>query len=145
MRTIIAGSRTITNMSHLCDAIEDAMRLDIFVTHVISGGAKGVDALGAEYARLHKLPLTIDAKIYGPDGGDVCALFEDARPDERAPVRSDAALIAASRNALAGLIAYVRATDAMLDADDGPLPDGRTYLECRAAVVALRSALEAAR
>lgn len=55
MRTIIAGSRTITQYSALLEALEFA---DWEMTHIISGMARGVDSLGERYARENKIRLS---------------------------------------------------------------------------------------
>lgn len=57
MRTIIAGSRTITAYSEVLDALNLARHEGIYVTTVISGTARGVDQLGERYAREANLPL----------------------------------------------------------------------------------------
>jgi hypothetical protein len=54
MRTIIFGSRGITDYDVLLRAVKAS---GIDVTSVVSGGAKGADALGERYAREHDLPL----------------------------------------------------------------------------------------
>lgn len=54
MKTIIAGSRGITKYSIVCDAVQASRFL---ITEVVSGGARGVDRLGEEYARKHALPV----------------------------------------------------------------------------------------
>lgn len=54
MRTIIAGSRGIVDMSVLRHCI-DHLRHPITV--VISGAAIGVDSLAIDYAKEHELPL----------------------------------------------------------------------------------------
>ena len=71
MRTIIAGSRTITQYTILLKALE---KLPWKITTVISGGAKGVDELGEAYAYLHKIPLEIynaEWNIYGKAAGPI--------------------------------------------------------------------------
>ena len=52
MRTIIAGSRSFTDYFKLVEALS---HLDI--TCVISGGAKGADSLGEEYAKEKGIPI----------------------------------------------------------------------------------------
>ena len=47
MRTIIAGSRTITDYELVTEAIHNS---GFSITEVICGGAKGVDELGAKWA-----------------------------------------------------------------------------------------------
>jgi len=54
MKTIIAGGRTITDMDHLMDAF---MSCPFPVKSVVSGAARGVDALGEQYAKQVGLPL----------------------------------------------------------------------------------------
>jgi hypothetical protein len=56
MRVIIAGSRDYNNYDTLLEAIEEA-QFDI--TEVVSGGAKGVDRMGEEYAVILNKPLHI--------------------------------------------------------------------------------------
>lgn len=56
MKTIIAGSRTITDWTALAAAIE-ACPWEI--TAVVSGGASGVDRLGEEFADETELPLEV--------------------------------------------------------------------------------------
>ena len=56
MRTIIAGSRTITDYALVERAMEAARDQGIVPTAIISGGAKGVDTLGQRWAKEHGLP-----------------------------------------------------------------------------------------
>jgi hypothetical protein len=56
MKTIIAGSRTITDFQCLEKAIAESQ---IPITEIVSGGAKGVDTLAITYAQQHHIPLTI--------------------------------------------------------------------------------------
>ena len=56
MKTIIAGSRTITDLRHVEEAVACS---HIQITEVISGGARGVDTLAITYAQQQNLPLTI--------------------------------------------------------------------------------------
>jgi hypothetical protein len=60
MKTIIAGGRDINDYAILLAAIEEA---NFTITEVVSGGAKGVDALGEQYAESMNLTL----KIYPAD------------------------------------------------------------------------------
>lgn len=53
MRTIIAGSRTCTDMQYLLEAIA---HFDFDITVVIGGEAPGVDTLGKEWALAHHIP-----------------------------------------------------------------------------------------
>jgi hypothetical protein len=55
MKTIIAGSRTITDIDVLIEALKT---LPWKITEVVSGCARGADALGEAYALAHGLPLT---------------------------------------------------------------------------------------
>lgn len=54
MRTIIAGSRTITEYAIVLQAIAAS---GFKITSVVSGTASGVDRLGERYAREQALPL----------------------------------------------------------------------------------------
>ena len=54
MKVIIAGSRNITSMKELLIAIDNS-KFDI--TTVISGGAKGVDTLGENWAENKCIPV----------------------------------------------------------------------------------------
>lgn len=56
MKTIIAGSRSITDEAALLDALR-ACGFEALITEVFSGGARGVDALGEAWAA--KRGLTI--------------------------------------------------------------------------------------
>ena len=54
MKTIIAGSRNITDYK----LIEDAVRCSGFdVSEIVSGAARGVDQLGEEYAKKRNIPI----------------------------------------------------------------------------------------
>lgn len=56
MKTIIAGSRSITDMQY----VEDAVKKSHFtITEIVSGGAKGIDTLAIIYAQQHQIPLII--------------------------------------------------------------------------------------
>lgn len=56
MKTIIAGSRDIDNYQLVLDAISES---GFQISHVVSGGARGVDALAERYARENEIPITI--------------------------------------------------------------------------------------
>lgn len=62
MKTIIAGSRSITEMKPIRDAIFNS-GWSTLVTEVVSGGAYGVDRLGAKFAKDCGLPV----KWFTPD------------------------------------------------------------------------------
>lgn len=54
MKVIIAGSRSITDITTVIRAIEES---GFEITEVISGGARGVDLLGEEWAQSHSIPV----------------------------------------------------------------------------------------
>ena len=54
MKTIIAGSRNITNYQLLEKSIKDS---DFEITEVICGGARGVDNLGKKWAIENQIPV----------------------------------------------------------------------------------------
>lgn len=71
MKTVIAGSRNITDYSILKNVIDNWKYKDS-ITEIISGGAKGVDTLGESYACLRNLKLTRvlpDWEQYGKKAG----------------------------------------------------------------------------
>ncbi len=60
MRVVIAGGRNIHNYELVLDAIEESK---FNIQTVVSGGAKGVDALGERYAE----EMNINLKIFHAD------------------------------------------------------------------------------
>lgn len=56
MRTIIAGGRNITDIKLVKQAVEKS---EFLITEVVSGGAKGVDKLGEQYANAADIDLVI--------------------------------------------------------------------------------------
>ena len=54
MKTIIAGSRTCNNLEYVYDAVS---KCGWNITEVISGAARGADALGEEWARENGIPV----------------------------------------------------------------------------------------
>jgi hypothetical protein len=69
MKTIIAGSRSITDFAVVDQTIKNS---GYEITEVISGTAKGVDTLGEEWASLNNIPITrfpADWKTYGKSAG----------------------------------------------------------------------------
>jgi len=56
MKVIIAGGRDYHEYDTLLEAIKDS---GFDITTVISGGAKGVDALGEQYAEGMNIPLNV--------------------------------------------------------------------------------------
>ena len=71
MRTIIAGSRTVTDPK----IIEEAIVASGFViTEVVCGGAAGVDMLGRDWAVLRGIPVKMfpaDWEQYGKAAGPI--------------------------------------------------------------------------
>jgi hypothetical protein len=69
MRTIIAGSRTVTRFKDVEDAV---LYGPILPTTILSGGAKGADSLGEQWAAEYSVPLEIypaDWERYGKGAG----------------------------------------------------------------------------
>lgn len=69
MNVAIIGSRTFTDYER-AEQFLSALELDI--TRVISGGAKGADAIAERYAAEHGIPITVypaDWKRYGRGAG----------------------------------------------------------------------------
>ena len=74
MRTIIAGSRTITAEISVMHAIARAALAGIEPSVVISGGAAGVDTIGEKWARRSGKPIErflADWKMFGGQAGHV--------------------------------------------------------------------------
>lgn len=68
MKTIIAGSRTITDLSLLEDVIKES---GFNITEVVCGGARGVDELGRKWAE-NKVPVKLFAanwNVFGKRAG----------------------------------------------------------------------------
>ena len=61
MKTIIAGSRSITDLSVIYKAVEES---GFTITEVVCGGARGVDSLGRKWAgNGNRIPV----KLFLPD------------------------------------------------------------------------------
>lgn len=71
MKTIIAGSRDITDYSLVMEAIQES---EFEISEVVSGTAKGVDRLGELWATNHKIPVKhypADWNKYGKSAGPI--------------------------------------------------------------------------
>jgi hypothetical protein len=69
MKTIIAGSREITDYQQVLDAVSQC---DWQITTVICGMARGVDTLGEQYAKENSIPVEYfpaDWKTHGKSAG----------------------------------------------------------------------------
>lgn len=69
MKTIIAGSRGITDYDIVDEAIREA---NFNITAVVSGTARGVDQLGEEWAKLNNIPIVeypAEWSTYGKSAG----------------------------------------------------------------------------
>ena len=55
MRYGIVGSRSFTDYAKLCDVLKPQVG---YITQIISGGARGADTLGKNFAMEHNIPLT---------------------------------------------------------------------------------------
>lgn len=54
MKTIIAGSRAITDYETICQAVA---HFNEDITEVVSGCARGVDTLGEQWAQMRQVPV----------------------------------------------------------------------------------------
>lgn len=54
MKVIIAGSRTIESYSYVSDCVRSC---GLAITEIVSGGARGVDRLGEQFAKENGIPL----------------------------------------------------------------------------------------
>ena len=69
MKTIIAGGRNVTEADILESALDE---LPWQISEVVSGGAKGVDQMGEEWAERNRIPVKLfkaDWKTYGRAAG----------------------------------------------------------------------------
>ena len=65
MKTIIAGSRGITDIMPLYDAIRES---GFEITEVVCGEARGVDAMGRWWAQHNNIPIASFAADWNRDG-----------------------------------------------------------------------------
>ena len=65
MKCIIAGSRSITDYKILQDEVKKS---GFDITEIVSGNASGVDKLGEQYAREHKILLKVMPAKWGKHG-----------------------------------------------------------------------------
>lgn len=56
MKTIIAGSRNIDSLDIVFQAVNQSKFL---ISTVVSGGARGVDQLGEQWAKMNNIPVDI--------------------------------------------------------------------------------------
>lgn len=84
MKAIIAGTRTFNNYDYLKTIINLKVEERPQITEIVSGGAKGADALGERFAAEHKIPLKIFpadwnrfGKAAGPLRNEQMALYAD--------------------------------------------------------------------
>lgn len=69
MKTIIAGGRNVIEAGILASALDE---LPWKISEVVSGGAKGIDALGEQWAGINSIPVKLfkaDWKAYGRAAG----------------------------------------------------------------------------
>jgi hypothetical protein len=64
LKTIVAGSRSITGYAVVEKAIAFAIADGLIITQIVSGTAKGVDLLGERWAKEHK---RVSIKRFPPD------------------------------------------------------------------------------
>jgi len=58
MRTIIAGSRQITNEDLVFETIEEALKDGFNITEIVSGTAEGVDTIGEKWANRNDIEVS---------------------------------------------------------------------------------------
>ena len=66
MKLVVAGSRGFDNLGLLSESVSDfhweimqgEPRMDLVFKEVVSGGARGADQLGEQYAAMHNIPVT---------------------------------------------------------------------------------------
>lgn len=65
MKTIVAGSRTITSTIQVYKILNNS---DIEITEVVSGGARGVDKIGEKWANRRGLPVKVFNALWSEFG-----------------------------------------------------------------------------
>lgn len=65
MKVIIAGGRDFTDRETVLDAIIES---EFDITEVVSGGAKGVDAIGEEFAKAAGITVRVFEADWYPNG-----------------------------------------------------------------------------
>jgi len=71
VKVIIAGSRTVTNPLAIESAIQDS---GFIITEVVSGGARGADMLGEQWAKANGIPVKVfpaDWNTHGKSAGAI--------------------------------------------------------------------------
>jgi predicted Rossmann fold nucleotide-binding protein DprA/Smf involved in DNA uptake len=71
MKTIIAGTRSMTELAVVAEAV---LASGFPITEVVSGGAPGIDSLGERWAEKNGIPVTrfqADWKRYGRRAGPI--------------------------------------------------------------------------
>lgn len=71
MKTIVAGTRNITEYNLLCEAMN---RVDWEISEIVSGGSKGVDSLGEQWAKDNQISIKrfpADWDTYGRAAGPI--------------------------------------------------------------------------
>lgn len=71
MKTIIAGGRDITDFNLVLEAYGNA---PFEITEIVSGGARGVDKMGEQLAKLNYIPIKVflaDWDTYGRRAGPI--------------------------------------------------------------------------
>lgn len=74
MRVIIAGSRGLVDYELVSNTIDKVLKdnPELIMTEIVSGGARGVDTLAIQYARLHNIPYKVypaEWHIHGKSAG----------------------------------------------------------------------------
>ncbi len=73
MKLAIIGSRSFENYALMKEQLLALIQKDgLSLTHIVSGGAKGADTLGAQFAKEHQLELVVfkpDWKRFGKRAG----------------------------------------------------------------------------
>ena len=68
MKLAIVGSRTFNDYALLANTIFSSLSPLDFITEIISGGAKGADKLGADFAENNGIPILIFPAEWGKFG-----------------------------------------------------------------------------
>lgn len=85
MKTIIAGSRSISNSDTVYEAIDNAISEGFDISEVVSGTAEGVDTIGEEWADDNDVDLKrFPYKDFSEDSGKPAPLVRNDKMAEYA-------------------------------------------------------------
>ena len=86
MRLLVCGSRHYDNFNHVCETL-DAIHEKEPITHLIEGGAKGVDTLAGDWAEMNNVPWSVYPALWYKNGKAAGPIRNKQMLDEGKPDR----------------------------------------------------------